>query len=107
LPGTAHYDVAGKAFRRRVQITVQVSKDVALALQGRAPHTAAADDVLQRVRAHGLPLVPMHPGVEDPRLGTYFVVEVTDREIADQVLDELLQSPAVEAAYIKPPDALP
>jgi len=90
-----------------VQITVQVPEAVALALQGRAPRTPTSDDVVRRIAAHGLSLVPMHPGVDDARLATYFVVEVADRETADRVVNELLQSPAVEGAYIKPPDALP
>jgi hypothetical protein len=48
----------------------------------------------------------MHPGVDDPSLGSYFTADVDDNRV-DAVLDALHSSAAIEAAYVKPADELP
>jgi hypothetical protein len=52
-------------------------------------------------------LEPIHPGTEDPELTRYFTVEAPDQATAERVMARLRQSKAVEAAYVKPPDAMP
>ena len=49
----------------------------------------------------------LHAGTTDPVLGSYYIVSVPDDALAPQVLDRLRHSPAVNAAYLKPPDAMP
>jgi hypothetical protein len=52
-------------------------------------------------------LEPMHPGAEDPLLTPWFIIEAPDLPTAEQVVASLQHHRAIEAAYIKPPDALP
>jgi len=54
-----------------------------------------------------LALEPMHLETNDPVLQSYFIVEVPDSVTAQRVIERLQQSPAIEAAYVKPPDELP
>lgn len=54
----------------------------------------------------GGPLIPMHPGEEDPRLAGWFTADVPDEVAAGRLQDELLALSAVEAAFIAP-DAEP
>ncbi len=75
-----------------MEITVQVAPDLVGAFE------AAAG-------ALGVTPRPLHPGAEDPRLRSYYVVDVPDGATAERVVARLRQSPAVAAAYIKPPDA--
>ena len=49
----------------------------------------------------------LHPGTDDPTLGRFFTVEVPDAAEAQRVVARLLTSPAIAAAYVKPPDELP
>jgi len=91
----------------KIQITVQVSADVARALYQYGPSTAKSEEILRTVGAFGLTLEPMHRDTKDPHLQSYFTVEVPDHATAQRVIDYLQQSEAVEAAYVKPPDALP
>jgi hypothetical protein len=45
--------------------------------------------------------------VEDPRLASYFTVEVPDHVTAERVISRLQNCEAVEAAYLKPLDEAP
>ncbi|WP_158860089.1 hypothetical protein [Lunatibacter salilacus] len=74
--------------------------------QKEAP-TAESEGLLKMIESFGLTLESMHKNTDDPNLQRYFIVEVPDRETAQQVIDRLLQSEAIEGAYIKPPDELP
>jgi len=49
----------------------------------------------------------LHPGIQDPSLRRFFTVEVPDAAEAQRVIARLLRSPAIAAAYVKPPEALP
>lgn len=66
-----------------------------------------ASEVAEGVKDLGVTLEPIHPGVESPRLANSFAVEVTDAVTAEQVINRLQCCEAVEAAYLKPPEALP
>jgi hypothetical protein len=50
---------------------------------------------------------PLHPGTSDDELSRWYVIEVSDPAAADQLTAQLLELPSVEAAYVKPQDALP
>jgi len=72
-----------------------------------APH-AGVPEALQRVaRSVGEVIQPLHPGTGDAALSAYFVIDVRDPKRVDALTSLLLQSPLVDAAYAKPPDALP
>ncbi len=90
-----------------MQITVQVLADVARPLHQKEAPTAESEGLLKMIESFGLTLESMHKNTDDPNLQRYFIVEVPDRETAQQVIDRLLQSEAIEGAYIKPPDELP
>ena len=55
-------------------------------------------------------LRPLHPGTDDPTLGSYFTVEVPDGPGAEQrvarLLTRLRACPEIAAAYVKPPDSM-
>lgn len=89
------------------EITLQVRPEVARALQHRAQSSAESEDLLQTAANLGVRLEPIHPGIEDPILMSYFTAAVADPDSVERVLDRLRQSRAIEAAYVKPPDALP
>ena len=55
----------------------------------------------------GINIQPMHPGVTDPTLASYFYVETPDQPTADRVIGQLQQLKSVEAAFLKPPEGPP
>jgi hypothetical protein len=90
-----------------VQVVVYVHQD---AVRKGAP--ASSDPVvpadLAAVAAElGSRLEPMHPGVVDPELSRFFVLEVPDRQTAERAAVRMQQSPSVESAYWKPMDEAP
>jgi hypothetical protein len=88
-------------------ITLQVRPEVARALQHRGPPSAESEDLLKTAASLGVSLELIHPGAEDPTLISYFNVAVSDPNSVELVIDRLRECRAVEAAYVKPPDALP
>jgi hypothetical protein len=90
-----------------MQVTVQVSVDVAQALHQGSPPTAESEELLKTIGTFGLALEPMHRDTDDPNLQSYFTVEVPDHATAQRVMNRLQQSESVKAAYVKPPDELP
>jgi hypothetical protein len=90
-----------------MRVTVQVAPALARKLrQGRKLGTACSQlrGVLNNLSVQ---LVPLHPGMEDETLGSYFAVEVPDFRTAETVVRSLRPCPGVRAAYVKPADALP
>ena len=87
-------------------VTVQVQPEAADDLQ-RGEATDASQELFEVTRELGVELAPMHPGVEDPELATYYRVEAPDDETAARVVDRLQGLKAVGAAYVKPRDAPP
>jgi hypothetical protein len=59
------------------------------------------------VTSHNLPLSPVHPGSTDLTLAATFTVHAPDEGVAKRLLTDLRSNPAVEAAYVKPPESLP
>lgn len=90
-----------------MQVTVQVSIDVARGLHQRGPRTTDSEVLLGMMETIGLTLQPMHPDTDDPNLQRYFTGAVPDRATAQRVIDSLQQVAAIEAAYVKPIDELP
>ena len=90
-----------------MQITVHVRPEVALQLPQTQQTTPEVQEVVQAVKDLGISLEAMHPGVRDPRLASTFVVEVPDAVTAERVISQLQNCQAIEAAYLKPPEALP
>ncbi len=90
-----------------VIITVQVSLDAARALHGLASPTIQSDELLYLADDLGVLLEPIHSGERDPDLLLYFTVAVQDPARAELVRQRLLESDAVEGAYVKPPAEAP
>lgn len=90
-----------------LQVTVIVSNGISRSLHGLAPATDESRELVQSVESLGYRLAPMHPGVDDPALMPYFIVEVPDMEAADRVIARLERLQTVEGAYVKPPDEPP
>ena len=88
-----------------MQVTVQVSPDLARALQG--SQGGPAESLRQTLAALGARIRPLHPGERDPVLATYFIVEAPSEDAANRAAALLRGHPGVEAAYIKPPDQPP
>jgi hypothetical protein len=80
-------------------VTVQVKPELAL------PRGAPALDAL--AGELGVTFRAMHPDTDDPTLRTYFTVDVPNAASAERVAARLRDSPAIAAAYVKPPDAMP
>lgn len=87
-------------------VTVRLAPDVARALHHRE-QTARSEEVASATRELGVTLVPIHPGIEDGELMRYFAIEVPSQPVADGVIQRLRRCAAIDAAYVKPPEALP
>lgn len=90
-----------------MQITVHVRGDAPTTRDIRPSPSPVANEVAQAAKELGVELEPMHPGVEDSSLAQFYTVEVPDTATAEKVIKRLRSCAAVEAAYLKPPDALP
>jgi hypothetical protein len=89
-----------------VQVTVQVDAGMARELRGAGPSSRAARQLLAAVQDAGAELYPTHPGEDDDILLPFFTVEVPD-DRAQELQRAIAATEGVEAAYMKPPDALP
>jgi hypothetical protein len=89
------------------QITVIVTDSAARVLYGTDPATAESKELLQVTESLDVTIQPMHPGVTDPTMMAYFIIDAPDMETAERVLTQIQQLKAVVGAYIKPPDELP
>jgi hypothetical protein len=72
-----------------------------------APTPEADSSLLQLLTDFRTQLVRKHPAVADPTLARYYTAAVADARQADQLAAALRAHPAVEAAFVKPPEALP
>lgn len=90
-----------------MQVTVQVSPNVARSRRQLSPSTEESEELLRVMETFALKLEPLHHNTDDSVLLSYFTVEVQDNTTAQRMIDRLQQLEAVEAAYIKPPDELP
>ena len=90
-----------------MQLTTRVRSDVASVLHHRRAAAPGSEELLQAAEELGMVLEPVHPNAEDPHLAPYFTVEVPDAATAERVIAGLQNCEAVEAAYLKPPEAMP
>jgi hypothetical protein len=89
-----------------VQITVKVPPEHARALQMGEPATADGEELVHLLDDQDITLTPLHPQTDDATLASWFTVDVPD-DRADDVVNALRSSAAVEAAYVKPADEPP
>ena len=90
-------------------VVVRLSPRTAAQVQA-APTSVddAVASLLSLVDRLGGRLRPQHPGVADPSLGRWFVLEgPDDRPTGESAASALRGHPAVEAAYVKPSEELP
>jgi hypothetical protein len=90
-----------------MQVTLQVKINAARKLHKRQYNTRGTKDIADTATHLGVSLEPMHPGTDDPNLVRYFTVQVPDAGTAEQVIKHLQKCKAVEAVYLKPPEAMP
>jgi hypothetical protein len=90
-----------------MQIVVRVKPDTARVLRGEAGARDAggAARVRSAVARFGASLVPQHPRLSDPELGSYFEGTDLPADDAERLRLALLEIDAVEAAYVQPPPA--
>lgn len=95
-----------------MKITVQIRLDIARELQVQSSseegmNSPAASKILNLASEFGVSLEPIHPGIDDPWLLPFFMIEVDDAVLAQRLIPCLLELDEVEAAYLKPMDAPP
>ena len=70
---------------------------------GTAGQATLDQDVVAAARELGLDLRPMHPGIDDPELASYFTADGgDDRGVAEMAAARLNELDAVEGAYVSP-----
>jgi hypothetical protein len=90
-----------------MQFTLQLTPQVALALQRKRFADADVQTLLHLVQQAGFALSPMHPGSFDPALQSYYIVDAPDTAQNRDAIERIRACAGVEAAYVKPPDAQP
>lgn len=90
-----------------MKIIVQVIPEAARELGQEFQHAEASEELLEMVNALGFSMNPLHPDTKDSQLRTYFTIDVPDEPTAELVINRLLQSRAIAAAYVKPADEMP
>ncbi len=90
-------------------VVVRLSPQTAAALQeASSPGDDEAASLLSLVDQLGGRLRPRHPGVADPSMARWFVLDgPEDRGTGESAASALRDHPAVEAAYVKPSDEPP
>ncbi len=88
-------------------VTLQLAADAAESLRSGGARGREQADLLEAVSRYQAVLRPQHPRVKDPRLATYFMVDVADADQARRFVEEVRQLASVEAAFVKPADAMP
>ncbi len=84
------------------QISVKLSMDAAARFRSQTPTNASSGELPELIRRLGIELLPVHPGIDDPELASYFVAQVPDRNTAEQFAARLLGCGDVEGAYYSP-----
>ena len=90
-----------------MEVTVYLRADLARGLGGERPATAAARELARAVEELGIGPLPPGPAVDDGRPATAIAVAVPDLAAAERLIARLRRVEGVEAAYVKPPDAMP
>lgn len=90
-----------------MRVTVQLEPDLARQISQQKPPALRRRELDKLLNDLSVQLVPLHPGVQDDLLGSYFVVDVPDSDAAAKVVRQLRPFKGVRAAYVKPTDSLP
>ena len=91
-----------------MQISGLVHNEAVPALHDEASEAPDVAELRARLDQLGVSLAATHPGSDEPSLAPFFTVELPDdAELLARVLEILQESPAVEAAYVKPADEPP
>jgi len=91
-----------------IQLRLDVARDIHQIISSElTPTINSSSNLLNTTEALGVSLKPMHPGIDDPGLIPYFMIEVEDYEFAQHLIQLLQEFKEVEAAYIKPEDEPP
>ncbi|EWY35744.1 hypothetical protein N825_36050 [Skermanella stibiiresistens SB22] len=87
-----------------MEIVVLLRTSVARAFQGKPADRELADpaEIQAVLDRFGAEMRPQHPGVTDPKLGSYFTIHGVSSSQVDEFLSALRHLNAVEAAYTKP-----
>jgi hypothetical protein len=88
------------------RITVQVDPKLVDATP-RDSEVARLPELESAARELRVAFRALHPGTSDPTLRTYVVVDADDPASAEHIAERLRANPAIRAAYVKPPDAMP
>ena len=86
----------------KINVILQVSHEVAKTLNHHGKTSSESKDITNIIENLRVTLVPMYPETEDPVLNTYFIVEVPDFKVAEEIIVQLQRLPAIRAAYVKP-----
>jgi hypothetical protein len=82
---------------------VDISVKVRAGAAGPSGEATLNQDVAAAARDLGLDLRPMHPGIDDPELASYFTADGgDDRVAAETAAARLNELDAVEGAYVSP-----
>lgn len=90
-----------------VIVTIQLSRNVAFALQNQKPPSSESKELLQVAKELRIKLKPIHPGAKDALLVQWYTIELEDDAKVDHVITRMQSCKGVKAAYVKPPDELP
>ena len=85
------------------QLVVQLTGKAAAAFASGEGPAAAVRQALDQL---GVALAPLHPGIDDEQLATYYAAELASQAGA-KAAERLRSVPGVTAAYVKPKIALP
>jgi hypothetical protein len=87
------------------QFTLNISKELQDALQQKKV-SSTAKKIIEGVQKLNAKIRPLHPGIDDPALSRYFIVELPRGANANQEIPKLNKLPGITAAYAKPQDHL-
>jgi len=87
-------------------ISIQIRPDALRQAPGALSQTIP-EDLLREASDLGITVRPVHPGVEDPNLRSYFCVEAPDLATATEIISRFQKCSSVQSAYLKPREELP
>ena len=86
------------------QLVVQLTGKAAAAFASGEGPAAPVRHALDEL---GVALEPLHPGIDDEQLATYYAAELATPQAGAKVVERLRSVPGITAAYVKPRIALP
>jgi hypothetical protein len=87
------------------QFTQTVSKELNEALDKKKT-SANAKKIIDAVQKLKGKIKPLHPGIDDSTLASYFIVEIANSADSKEAITALNQLPGITAAYVKPKEEL-